>query len=409
MPLTKLTTAIDTEIAALQAEGRLKGKENIITRIIPPSGSKGPRYLLKGKSEQQFIKMNSNSYLGVSLLPELIEKEHEISQQFGVGPGAVRFISGTHQPQRDLEKRLARFHGREDAIIYSSAYSAVLGTISSLLTPETIIISDALNHNCIINAMRLAKPADKKIYAHNNMIELENQIESSIGQAKRLIIVTDGVFSMRGDYAPLDKIRALTDQFDAKFDEGIILIVDDSHGVGAYGATGRGTEEIKQTQADILIGTLGKAFGVNGGYAVSSEKVVNYLREKAITYIYSNPITAGEAATAQTVIDLLNSPWGVARLQHLSSLTAQFGQGLQALGYEIIESEHPIVPLMVRDTDKTRDLVSYLLTNGVLATGLNYPVVPKGDQSIRFQINADHTATDIDEVLHVLKVYKQTR
>jgi glycine C-acetyltransferase len=212
---------------------------------------------------------------------------------------------------------------------------------------------------------------------------------------------------MRGDYAPLNEISEIVKKYDKHFEENIITVVDDSHGVGAFGQTGRGTEEYTKAEGiDILIGTLGKAYGVNGGYITSNKTITSYLREKAITYVYSNPITVAEAATALFVIDFLDSEEGIKRLKHLRELTKRFENGLKNLGFEIIESDHPIVPLLVRDTQKTAALVQYLLKNGVLATGLNYPVVPKGDEEIRFQINADQTAYDIDAVLDILKNYK---
>ena len=182
---------------------------------------------------------------------------------------------------RELERKLAEFHGREDCIIFSSAYSTVMGILTPLITGDSIVISDELNHNCIINAIRLARPKEKLIYKHLDMIELENQIKYSRGNAKRLIIVTDGIFSMRGDYAPLDVIMRLANEYDKDFEENILVVVDDSHGVGAFGNTGRGTEEYTGAKVDILIGTLGKAFGVNGGYLVGSKTLIRYLREKA--------------------------------------------------------------------------------------------------------------------------------
>ncbi len=211
---------------------------------------------------------------------------------------------------------------------------------------------------------------------------------------------------MRGDYAPLDKIMEIANKYNKYFPEDIIVIVDDSHGVGAFGKTGRGTEEFTNARVDILIGTLGKAFGVNGGYVVSDEIITKYLREKAITYIYSNPITPAEAACALKVVKFLDSKKGIKRLERLRKLTKRFKDGLINLGYETIPGEHPIVPLLVRDTKKTSEIVNYLIDNWILATGLNYPVVPKGDETIRFQVNADHTENDIDYVLEVLKKFK---
>jgi glycine C-acetyltransferase len=324
-----------------------------------------------------------------------------------VGPGAVRFISGTFRPHRDLEKKLAHFHGREEAMAFSSAYMTVNGVITSLITKDTAVISDELNHNCIINAIRLSRPASKSVYRHNNMGELETRIREARG-ARRLIVVTDGIFSMRGDHAPLKEIEELVKRYDPHFSENALLVVDDSHGVGAFGRTGRGTEEYTGGRADILVGTLGKAYGVNGGYVVSSKTVITYLREHASMYIYSNPISAGEAAAALKSLEILDSPEGLSLLEHLRAMTARFERGLKDLGFEVIEGEHPVVPLLVRDTDETRRLTAYLLENGVLATGLNYPVVPRGAEEIRFQVTGDHTAADIDAVLAVLRKYRES-
>ncbi|MFN4190667.1 MAG: aminotransferase class I/II-fold pyridoxal phosphate-dependent enzyme [Pseudothermotoga sp.] len=409
MPLSRITKILDGELQQLRNEGRAKGKEFVVTDIKKPEGEKGPRFFLKGYGNKEFIRMNSNSYLGMSLREEIIQIEEQTARRYGVGPGAVRFISGTYLPHRELEKKLAQFHSREDAMIFSAAYVTVIGVISSLTNSETIIISDELNHNCIINAVRLSRPKDKFVYKHLDMNDLEEKIKDSVGKAKRVLVITDGVFSMRGDYAPLNKIVHIATSYDKYFEENIIVIADDSHGVGAFGETGRGTEEVVGTQVDLLIGTLGKAFGVNGGYVVSSQTMITYLREKAITYIYSNPITPAEASCALKVLQILDSDEGKERLKYLRQLTKRFREGLVKIGYETIMSDHPIVPLLVRDTKKTADMVQYLIENGILATGLNFPVVPKGDETIRFQINADHTVSDIDFVLKVLENYKKAR
>ncbi|MBN1619794.1 aminotransferase class I/II-fold pyridoxal phosphate-dependent enzyme [candidate division WOR-3 bacterium] len=409
MPINKLGNILNCSVSDLRKKGTAKGKEFIIEKVIKPQGEKGPRYLLKGFEGKEFIKMNSNSYLGMSLREEIVEAEEKAVREFGVGPGAVRFISGSLKPHRDLEKKLSAFHGREEAMIFSAAYVTVMGTIAPLVTPDTVIISDELNHNCIINAVRLSRPKDKTIFKHLDVSDLEEKIKSYMGKAKRIIVVTDGIFSMRGDYAPLDKINEIVKKHDDKFEENIVLVVDDSHGVGAFGKTGRGTEEYTNCgKVDILIGTLGKAFGVNGGYVTSSANIITFLRETAPMYIYSNPITASEAAAVIRVLEMLEGKQGDSILDHLRSMTKKFEKGLLDLGFEIIVSDHPIVPVLVRNTEKTAELVKFLIENGVLATGLNYPVVPKGDETIRFQVNADHTAFDIDSVLEVLKKYKET-
>lgn len=405
MALNKLNKALSNHVKQLEETGRAKGKEKVVRKILGPQAGRGPRYLLEGYGDKEFIRMNANSYLGLSLRQDMIDAEEKGAKEFGVGPGAVRFIVGTYTPHINLEKRLARFHGREEGMIFSSAYATSLGVIYPLTTKETILISDELNHNCIINAIRLGKPIAKEIYSHNNMEELEAALARSVGKAKRILVITDGIFSMRGDHAPLDRLAELCEKYNDKFEEGVISIVDDSHGVGAIGSTGRGTEEYTNAKVDVLIGTLGKAFGVNGGYVVSSSDVITYLRETAPTYVYSNPITVSECEAALQAINILDSEEGRNILQHLSKMTDRFESGLKDAGYETIEGAHPVVPLMVRDTQKTRTLVEYLAENGILATGLSYPVVPQGDEEIRFQVCADHTEQDIDYVLDVLKKY----
>jgi glycine C-acetyltransferase len=302
---------------------------------------------------------------------------------------------------------LAAFHRREAAMLFSSAYAAIISTIVPLITSETALISDELNHNCIINAMRLARPKEKFVYKHNQVGDLEGALQKAVdGGARRAMVVTDGIFSMRGDHAPLVEIHGAVRRFDERFAENAVLLVDDSHGVGAFGGTGRGTEEFTGcAPVDILVGTLGKAFGVNGGYVTGSQDLVNFLRETSMMYIYSNPITPAEAAAAKVAIDILDSPEGLDLLSHLRAMTAKFEKGLIDLGFETIQGEHPVTPLVVRDTPKTQALVKHLFGEGILATGLSYPVVPKGNEEIRFQVSADHTAKDIDTVLGALKSF----
>lgn len=409
MSAKKLNNVFTQALDELRKKGTAKGKEMVITGVKPAEGANGPRYFIEGKEDKEFLKMNANAYLGLSFRQDVIEAEEDAVKKYGAGPGAVRFINGTYKPHIELEEKLAKFHNKEAAMIFSSAYSAMMGIFAPLISKESIAISDELNHNCIINALRLSRPKVKEIYKHLDMKDLEEKIRNNIGQGKRVVIVTDGIFSMRGDYAPLDKISELAKKYDAEFEEGITLIVDDSHGVGAFGKTGRGTEEYTNADGvDVLIGTLGKALGVNGGYVASTATIIKYLRETAPTYIYSNPITPSEASAAVKALEILDSKKGLELLEWLHKLTKRFEKGLVDLGYEIIESDHPVVPLMVRDTNKTTELVKYLTDKGILATGLNFPVVPKGDEEIRFQISAAHTESDIDYVLNVLKEYKQT-
>ena len=402
MPLDRLNAALGRELAELRETGTDKGAELVTVGVCRAQGTRGPRFLLAGHGDTEFLRMNSNAYLGLGLREEVIAAEEAASRKYGAGPGAVRFISGTYDVHVELERRLAAFHGRAAGMIFSSAYATVLGTLVPLITDDTVVISDALNHNCIINAMRLSRPAAKAIYAHNDIAQLEARLEQAAERHARAIVVTDGVFSMRGDFAPLDRISALVRSYEVRFEEGCVLVVDDSHGVAAYGETGRGTEEETGGRADIIVATLGKGLGVNGGYVVADGDVVAYLREKAPLYIYSNPITPAEAAAALASLAIVDSGEGQRLLAHLREMTRRFERGLVSLGYETIPGPHPVVPLMMRDTAKTAALVGWLFDHGVLATGLNYPVVPQGDQEIRFQVSADHTRADIDLALDVL-------
>jgi glycine C-acetyltransferase len=279
----------------------------------------------------------------------------------------------------------------------------VMGVLPALVGEHTAVISDALNHNCIISAMRLAQPAHRHIYPHLDMDGLGTALEEAAGQGcRRAIVVTDGVFSMRGDHAPLAEIVQLARCYDDRFAENVVVMVDDSHGVGAFGRTGRGTEEITDTRVDVLVATLGKALGVNGGYVTGSGPLIDFLREKSPFYIYSNPITPGEAAAAARAIDILDGAEGRSRLAHLREMTQRLEAGFEALGFETIPGEHPVVPLLVREGERTRAIVRHLHEHGVIATGLAWPVVPRGEDEIRFQLSAEHTARDVDEVLSVL-------
>src|SRR5207249_2603282 len=340
----------------LDAAGTAKGKEQAVVAVKPPGGARGPRFLLDGFAGREFIRMNSNSYLGLSLRHELIEAEEQAAHAYGVGPGAVRFISGTYEPHVKLEQALADFHGRPAAMVAGSAYTAVAGVLFSFSTPETVLVSDELNHNCIVNGMKLAPHKARKVYGHLDLRALEQQLEESLGQAEAALVITDGVFSMRGDHAPVDRIAELCGKYDPRLPRGCLLVVDDSHGVGGFGTTGRGTEEVTGGRADVLVGTLGKAMGVNGGYIATDAPLIRYLREKNPFYIYSNPIAPGEAAAALASLELIRG--GARLLSHLREMTKRFRDGIKSLGYETIDGQHPVVPLLVRSEEHTSELQS---------------------------------------------------
>jgi glycine C-acetyltransferase len=410
MPLQGLSRILAGELEELRAKGTAKGEEPVVVEVLAAAGGHGPRVRLAGEGERPFLLMNSNGYLGMARRPEVVAAEEEAARAFGCGPGAVRFISGTYGVHLELERRLAAFHGREAAMLFSSAYMTMLGVFPALVSAETAIVSDELNHNCIINAIRLARPKEKYVYRHNRAAELDAKLEEAAAAGcRRALVVTDGIFSMRGDHAPLQEISEICRRHEARFAESVVLIVDDSHGVGAFGETGRGVEEhTGAPPVDVLIGTLGKALGVNGGYVASTRLLCDYLRQKAATYIYSNPITPAEAAAALRALEILDGPQGRELLEHLRAMTRRFADGLVRLGFETISGGHPVVPLLVRDTPRTAALVANLRRHGVLATGLNFPVVPKGDESIRFQVSAEHTPADIDYVLEVLRGFAAT-
>jgi glycine C-acetyltransferase len=403
MSLARLSASLVEEVKALEKEGRAKAPERVVVGYEPPANGWGPRYRLLG-SDRLFLRMNSNSYLSLSHDLRLVEAADRAARQLGVGPGAVRFIDGTFSYHVELEKLIAQFVGKPAAKIFNSAYTANLGQALALASPNTFWIGDELNHNSIIRAMRIAgvPRENRAIYKHNDLEDLQRCLESVPASAERVVVIFDGIFSMRGDFTPLDQVNRLLEPYRHRFPKGLVTVMDDSHGVGAYGPTGRGTEEHTGASCDLLIGTFGKAFGVNGGFVASSPEVIEAIRQKADTYIYSNPLGVGDCAAACEAVRIASSDEGRKRLQQLRERTRQFRQGVEKLGWETIPGPHPIVPLLVRDTAKARRLVEHFYENGVLVVGLTYPVVPRGEETLRFQINAAHTEQDIAFVLDVL-------
>jgi glycine C-acetyltransferase len=403
MPLQRLNETLTKDIEGLEQNGRSKASERVIVDYLTAAGERGPRYKLEG-SDVEFVRMNSNSYLSLSHHPEVLEAADEASRKFGAGPGAVRFIDGTFHPHAELERRIADFTARPAARIFNSAYTSTLGLAITLTSSETHWIGDELNHNCIIRAMRIANvPRERRsIFKHNDVEDLARRLEEIPDGIDRVVVIFDGIFSMRGDNAPLAEFADVAARHHDRFRDGVITVMDDSHGIGAYGRTGRGTEEHCTSKAGVLIGTFGKAFGVNGGFVAGSPELVEALRQKADTYIYTNPLGAADAAAAVKAVEIADCKEGRERLKALKNRTAQFREGLDKLGLESIPGPHPVVPLLVRDTEKAQRWVRGLYQRGVLAVGLTFPVVPRGDETIRFQINAAHTEADIGDVLGAL-------
>lgn len=402
--LTNLKKEIEKRLFDLEKEGRFKGNEKIIIDILPAEDGFGKKIVLE--DGKKLINFASNSYLGLSNDKRLVDSEHDSSAKYGVGPGAVRFISGTQKPHIDLESKLAEFFNKEAAMIYSSAYGANCGIVTPLVNEETVIISDELNHNSIINAVRLAglPRSKKKIYAHCDIKDLERCITESIDIAERLLIVSDGVFSMRGDYPPLHRMVEIADKYHSKFKDGIIIIIDDSHGIGALGETGRGVIEICQTDGiDIITGTLGKALGVDGGFVVTDAKIVEYLRETSPFYVYSNPISAGVASASLKALEILDSSEGKDLLKKLRENSEYFRKGIENSGLKTIKGSHPIIPVIIGDPKKAKEIVSKLYEKGIFVVALTFPVVPRGQDTIRVQISATHTKKDLDYALESFK------
>ncbi|SDP59182.1 aminotransferase class I/II-fold pyridoxal phosphate-dependent enzyme [Desulforhopalus singaporensis] len=403
MSLQQIDATLQRELQQLAEQGRAKPRERVITDYVPAKNGSGPRYRLEGQ-QGLFIRMNSNSYLSLGNHPALIAAADEATRRFGTGPGAVRFIDGTYCHHTALEKRIALFMDKPAAKIFNSAYTANCGLALAINSATTLWAGDRLNHNSIIRAMRICGvPGENKaIFNHNDVQDLDRCLDSAAPGITRVIVVFDGIFSMRGDFAPTDRILQVIEKHKDRFADGIISVIDDSHGIGAYGKTGRGTAEFCGAAPDIIVGTFGKAFGVNGGFVCTSATIVETIRQKADTYIYTNPLSMADCAAATRAIDICDSKEGLDLLKTLNRRTRQFREGLEQIGLETIPGPHPIVPLLVRDTMRTRMLVNGLFDHGILAVGLTFPVVPKGDETIRFQINCAHTKADIDYVLEIM-------
>lgn len=402
---------LEAELRRIDGAKTAKRHERII------EGYEGNRAVIGGK---RVLLFNSNDYLGLRLDRGVKDAEHAASERFGAGPGAVRFIAGTTRIHKELEGALARFHGREEAMLFSSAFAANMAVLhcllkgqskESLVHDDTIIISDELNHRSIIDGIRVAGfPKERKmIFRHLDLEDLRAKLAACRGAARRIVVVTDGVFSMLGEAQDIGKLQRVAEEFDGAFDEGVLTVVDDSHGVACYGATGRGTEEATEGRCDLLVATLGKGFGADGGYVVGDKALIDYLRESAATYIYSNPFSPGTAGAALAAVRLLESERGAALLTRLRDNIARLQRGLATAGFSFAAaSSHPIQPLLVGDAAKGAAFAEGLFAEGILATPIGYPVVPKGRDEIRVQVSAAHSAADIDEfVAACAKVWKR--
>jgi glycine C-acetyltransferase len=355
------------------------------------------------------VMLASNNYLGLSNHPDVKKAAVEATKTYGYGLASVRFICGTQTIHLELEKKISRFLGTEDTILFSSCFSANEGFFASLTneklgfeTYKDVIYSDRLNHASIIDGQRLcrAEVVEKRIYEHRDMKGLEQMLEEDKSKGYRFrIIATDGVFSMEGDLAPLPELVELARKYDA------ILFVDDSHGIGALGKKGRGTPEELGVhgKVDVLSGTLGKAIGgAAGGYVSGTKEMISYLRQKSRPYTFSNSLPPPIVFATMAALDLLQKdPSIVARLH---DNTMFFRQGISALGYKILEGIHPIVPIMLGEASAAQDMSAALLEAGVYIKGLWFPVVPKGEARLRAQISAAHTNRDLERALDVFEI-----
>ncbi|MFH8617462.1 glycine C-acetyltransferase [Streptomyces sp. NPDC017979] len=330
----------------------------------------------------------ANNYLGLADHPQVVAAAKEALDRWGYGMASVRFICGTQDVHKELEARLSAFLGQEDTILYSSCFDANGGVFETLLGPEDAVISDALNHASIIDGIRLSKAARHR-YANRDLAELEQRLKET-QDARRRLIVTDGVFSMDGYVAPLAEICDLADRYDA------LVMVDDSHAVGFVGPEGRGTPELAgvMDRVDIITGTLGKALGgASGGYVAARAEIVALLRQRSRPYLFSNSLAPVIAAASLTVLDLLESAGDLRG--RLRENTALFRSSMTEAGFEILSGDHPIVPVMIGDAAAAGRMAELLLERGVYVIGFSYPVVPMGQARIRVQLSAAHSTEDV--------------
>ncbi len=376
---------IRNEIDELKSQGLYK-RERIIT--TPQSAR------IKTADQREVLNFCANNYLGLSSHPEVIQSSKAAIDSHGFGMSSVRFICGTQDIHKELEKKIAAFVGTEDAILYAAAFDANGGLFEPLLGPDDAIISDQLNHASIIDGVRLCK-AKRFRYLNNNMNDLEKQLQEARAQgAKRIMIATDGVFSMDGIIAQMDEIHRLAEQY------GALVMVDDCHATGFIGKTGRGSAEHCGVfgKMDIITGTFGKALGgASGGFTAAKKEVVDLLRQKSRPYLFSNTLAPSIVGASIQVIDLLSS--STALRDKLEKSTKRFREGMTQAGFDIIPGTHPIVPVMLYDAPLSQKFADALLEEGIYVIGFFYPVVPKGQARIRVQVSAGHSEDHIDQAI----------
>ena len=369
-------------LAGIEADGLMK-TERLITS---PQGTR------VGVDGRELINLCANNYLGLADHPALVEAATEAMRDHGYGMASVRFICGTQDLHRELEQRLAAFLGTEDSILFAACFDANGALFEPLLGPEDAVISDALNHASIIDGIRLCK-AKRYRYANSDMADLEAQLKAARADgARHIMIATDGVFSMDGYLAKLPEIRALADQYDA------LLMVDDCHATGFMGPKGAGTPAHCGVSADILTGTLGKALGgALGGYIGGPQPVIDLLRQRARPYLFSNALPPAVVAAGLKALDLIEQ--GDDLRAQLFENSRYWRDGLTEIGFDLLEGEHPIIPVMLYDARKAQAMAQRLYELGVYVSGFFFPVVPKGRARIRTQMNAALTRADLDEAL----------
>ena len=379
---TTLKDQLADDLSTLKAEGLYKAEAAIST----------PQSARIGVGDQRLLNFCANNYLGLADHPAMIAAAQQALERWGFGMASVRFICGTAEIHKELERRLAQFLGTEDTILYSSCFDANGGLFETLLGAEDAVISDELNHASIIDGVRLCK-ATRFRYLNRDMADLEAKLRESQGARHRLI-ATDGVFSMDGYVAPLDAIVDLAERY------GALVMVDDSHAVGFMGPTGAGTPELfgVQDRVDIMTGTLGKALGgASGGYTAAHTEIVEMLRQRSRPYLFSNSLAPSITAAGIAMLDLLETSGEL--LQQLRDNTAYFRSEMVARGFEIPESDHPIVPIMIGDAVEAAAMADRLLAEGIYVRAFSYPVVPRGKARIRTQISAAHSRDDLDQAI----------